>query len=171
MDTVQDQWRAVFCRPRQESRAEAHLENQGFDVFLPRIRVRERRGASILNRVEAMFPRYLFVRVVGTGSDWSTIRSTRGAIGLVRFGDRVPVISEHLIDALRNRHGRAGVVDISSAMEIQPDDPVEITHGPMAGLRAIFRAKTSQERVVILLNLLNNEREIQLPSTQIRKVV
>ncbi|HSH27157.1 MAG TPA: transcription termination/antitermination NusG family protein, partial [Wenzhouxiangella sp.] len=73
-------WRAVFCKSGQERRAEAHLENQGFDVFLPRIRTRMRVRGSSRMRVVAMFPRYLFVNLRAHAEDWSTIRSTRGVV-------------------------------------------------------------------------------------------
>jgi transcriptional antiterminator RfaH len=160
-------WRAVFCKPGQERRAEAHLENQDFQVFLPRVRTRSRSRMRVL----PMFPRYLFVNLRAHAEDWSTIRSTRGAIGLVRFGDRVPAVPDELIDTLRRQHDAFGAVDLSSAMEIGPDDPVEITDGAMAGLRAVFRARTGKDRVLVLLKLLEHEREIELPAELIKKVV
>lgn len=160
-------WRAIFCRSSQERRAEAHLENQGFEVFLPRIRTRD--GSRL--RVLPMFPRYLFVNLCAHAEDWSTIRSTRGAVGLVRFGDRVPAVPGDFIEFLMSRHDDFGAVDISRAMEIRPDDEVEITGGAMAGLRAVFQARTSQDRVVVLLKLLEQERTVELPADTIRKVV
>jgi transcriptional antiterminator RfaH len=164
-------WRAVFCRPGQETRAEAHLERQDFEVFLPRIRIRSRtRGHSRL-RVVPMFPRYLFVSLKAYAEDWSTIRSTRGAIGLVRFGERVPTVPDDFIELIKTRQGEAGAVDMSEAMAIKADDAVEITDGPMAGLRAVFRARSAQDRVIVLLKLLEHEREIELPANTIRKVV
>jgi transcriptional antiterminator RfaH len=164
-------WRAVFCRPGQEKRAEAQLENQNFEVFLPRIRMRVRSGSGSRVRVSPMFPRYLFVRLCAHAEDWSTIRSTRGAVGLVRFGDRVPWVPDEFIDFLKHRHDTFGAVDMSEAMEIRADDPVEITDGAMAGLRAVFQARSSQDRVVVLLKLLEQERKIELPANSIRKVV
>lgn len=164
-------WRAVFCKPGQERRAEAHLENQGFEVFLPRVRTRNRAGGNSRLRVQPMFPRYLFVNLCAHAEDWSTIRSTRGAIGLVRFGERVPAVPGDFIDYLMTRHDQFGAVDMSEAMEIRPDDNVEITDGAMAGLRAIFQARSGKDRVVVLLKLLEHERKVELPANAIRKVV
>ena len=165
------QWRAVLCRPRQERKAEAHLENQGFEVFLPRMRSRLRHGGQWISRVEALFPRYLFINLEAFADDWSTIRSTRGVIGLVRFGNEFPTLDDSIIRELRARHDAHGVIDMSEAMDIKTDDVVEITNGAMAGLKAVFRARTGEERVVVLLNLLNNEREVELPRDHVRKVV
>lgn len=164
-------WRTVYCKSREERRAEAHLENQGFEVFLPRVRTLTRIRGRTQTRVEPMFPRYLFIALEEFIDDWSTIRSTRGVISLVRFGDQFPTIQDGLVQALRTQHDRKGVVDISEAMEIRPDDSVEITDGALAGLRAIFRARSGQERVTVLLKMLNHEKEIELPGNAIRKVV
>ena len=167
----QRQWRAVLCRPKQERKAEAHLENQSFEVFLPRMRARSRLRGKWTTRVEPLFPRYLFIRLKEFADDWSTIRSTRGVIGLVRFGNEFPILDDAIIQELRARHDNHGVIDMSEAMDIQAEDSVEITNGAMAGLRAVFRARNGEERVVVLLKLLNNEREIELPRDHVRKVV
>lgn len=164
-------WRAVLCKPRQERKAEFHLENQGFEVFLPRVRVRRNTPRRTRNRVEPMFPRYLFVRLQAHAEDWSTIRSTRGAVQLVRFGDQIPPVPDDFIDTLRERHAQAGLIDMSRAMDISPDDPVEITEGALAGMRAIFEAESGKERVIILLRMLDNERRIEMPRSSIQKAV
>ncbi|QOC23428.1 transcription/translation regulatory transformer protein RfaH [Wenzhouxiangella sp. AB-CW3] len=165
------QWRAVLCRPKQERKAEAHLEHQGFEVFLPRLRARRLLRGRPIARVEPLFPRYLFVRLEAFADDWSTIRSTRGAIGLVRFGNEFPVLEDGIIYELRARQDDQGLIDLSAAMDVRANDPVEITSGAMAGLRAVFRARTGEDRVIVLLKLLNKEREIELPRDHIRKVV
>ena len=36
-------WYAVCCKPRQEAVAEENLLRQDFHVYLPRIRIRQRR--------------------------------------------------------------------------------------------------------------------------------
>lgn len=164
-------WRVVFCRSGQEQRAEAHLENQGFEVFLPRIRTRQRVGSSSRLKIVPMFPRYLFVNLCAHGEDWSTIRSTRGAIGLVRFGDRVPTVPEEFIRQLISRHDAFGSIDMSEAVRIKANDPVEITDGALAGLRAVFQARSGKDRVIVLLKLLEHERRVELPVSMIRKAV
>lgn len=165
-------WRAVYCKPRQERKAEFHLENQGFEVFLPRVRVLQRSTRKrSWTRIQPMFPRYLFVRLQAHADDWSAIRSTRGAVRLVRFGDQVPPVPEQFIEALRERHAESGVIDISRAMAIKPGDPIEITDGALAGMRAVFQAESGEERVVILLRMLEHERRVEMPRALIRKAV
>lgn len=164
-------WRTVYCKPRQERRAEAHLENQGFEVFLPRIRKRIRLRGRTRVRVEPLFPRYLFIALRKFTDDWSTIRSTRGVIGLVRFGDQFPTVSGDFIEALRRRHGGNGAIDMSDACQFRENDQVEISDGALAGLRAVFKAESGEQRVIVLLNMLNTTRTVEVPREHLRKVV
>ena len=81
-----DCWYAVCCKPRQESVAEDNLLRQGFHVYLPRIRIRQRRRKQWLDAVEVLFPRYVFIRIDPLRRSTAAVRSTRGVVGLVRFG-------------------------------------------------------------------------------------
>jgi transcriptional antiterminator RfaH len=148
------QWYAVHCKPKQDERAETELMKQGFEVFRPRIRTRRRTRERYRVVVESMFPRYLFVHLDDTDQDWSPIRSTRGVTGLVRMGGAVPVVPEAVIAGLRARADAENCIDLEPDDGFAPDDRVLITEGPLAGFEALFRARNSQERVVVLLNLM-----------------
>ncbi len=88
-----ERWYAVSCKPRQEAVAEDNLLRQGFHVYLPRIRIRQRRRRQWIDAVEVLFPRYIFIRVDPLRRSTATVRSTRGALGLVRFGGQ-PAVTE-----------------------------------------------------------------------------
>ncbi len=162
-------WHAVFCKPRQDERAEFHLRNQGFETFRPRTREPRIRNGRRHLTVESMFPRYLFVALATNGQDWGPIRSTRGAVGLVRMGHEAATVPTAVIDELRRRCDDNGIVQLAGAIDFAPDDPVEITDGPLAGYRALFQARTGAERVAVLLTLLNHERRVEVADTAIRR--
>lgn len=162
-------WHAVFCKPRQDDRAEFHLLNQGFDIFRPKTRQRYTRNGQRQVRIESMFPRYLFVRLSAAGQDWGPIRSTRGAIGLVRVGQNAAEVPEEVIRELRRRCDDNNIVNLSGSIDYRPNEAVEIIDGPLAGYRALFKARTGQERVSVLLSLLNNERCVEIPESAIRR--
>jgi transcriptional antiterminator RfaH len=147
-------WYAVHCKPRQDERAELELAKQGYEVFRPQIRVRRRAKQRYGVVVESMFPRYLFVHLDDEGQDWSPIRSTRGVTGLVRMGGQVPHVPEAVIEALRGRVDDANCIDLTPEDGFARNDRVLITEGPLAGFEALFQARNSQERVVVLLNLM-----------------
>ncbi|MFU8831482.1 MAG: transcription termination/antitermination protein NusG [Wenzhouxiangella sp.] len=162
-------WHAVFCKPRQDATAEKNLLNQGFEIFRPKTRVRITLRGRRRIQIESMFPRYLFVRLSLTGEDWGPIRSTRGAVGLVRLGLEIPVIPDPVIEMLRARCREDGIINLSGAIDFRTDDPVEITDGPCAGYRALFKSRSSEDRVIVLLKLLQHERQVELDGTSIRR--
>ncbi len=163
-------WHAVFCKPLQDARAEQNLLNQGFEVFRPKTKNRKKTGDRRRISIESLFPRYLFVRLGRTGEDWSPIRSTFGAIGLVKVGQDVPIVPDPVIESLRLRCVESDIIDLTGAIDYREDDPIEIIDGPCAGYRALFKARTKEERVVVLLKLLSHERKIEVPEEYIRKV-
>lgn len=162
-------WHAVFCKPRQDERAEAHLANQGFETFRPKTRQPRISNGRRRVLVESLFPRYLFVRLSADGQDWSPIRSTRGAIGLVRNGQDAAEVPESVIRDLRRRCDENGVVNLNGSIDYRPDEAVDIIDGPCAGYRALFQARTGAERVCVLLTLLNRTRAIEVPESAIRR--
>jgi transcriptional antiterminator RfaH len=159
------QWYAVHCKPKQDERAEIELQNQGFEVFRPRIRSRRRvRGRY---RVWSSRCSRATCSCAWTTSDqdWSPIRSTRGVTGLVRMGGCVPVVPEWVIEALQKRADAENCIDMNPADGFAPNDRVLITEGPLSGFEALFQARNSQERVVVLLNLI----QVTLPVHAITK--
>jgi len=163
-------WHAVFCKPQQDARAEENLINQGFEVFRPKTRNRRRTGNTRRIVIESLFPRYLFVRLGQAGQDWSPIRSTFGAIGLVKVGNQAPIVPDPVIESLKLRCSESDIIDLAGAIEYKENDPIEIIDGPCAGYRALFQARTKEERVVVLLKLLSYERKIEVPEDYIRKI-
>ena len=91
-------WYVVFCKPRQEAVAEENLLRQSFHVYLPRIRMKQRRGGQWVDCVEVLFPRYLFIRIDPHWRSAAPVRSTRGAVGLLRFGVTPAVVPEAVIE-------------------------------------------------------------------------
>lgn len=162
-------WHAVFCKPRQDARAEMHLRNQGFEAFRPRTREQRTRNGRRSVIVESMFPRYLFVQLAAGGQDWGPIRSTRGAVGLVRSGQEAAVVPAEVIAELRRRCDEDGIVRLAGAFDYRPNESVEIIDGPCAGYRGLFQARTGAERVAVLLTLLNHQRRVEVAEAAIRR--
>lgn len=161
-------WYAVYCRPRQESRAVWHLRNQGFAVLYPRARVRVRRGAAWKDRVEPLFPRYAFVQS-REETDLGVIRATRGAIGLVRFGSHLPCVPPEVMQAIAAQLEPDEILRTTRADELHPGDPVCVVDGPFAGALAQFAGKAADGRVAVLLEIMQRQSRVELDPGAIRK--
>lgn len=159
-------WYLLQSKPRQAERAQLNLERQGYQVYLPRITVERvrRRQRQLLE--EPLFPNYLFIRLQRWVDNWYPLRSTRGVSWLVAFGDQPIAVDDSLIAAIAQRCAQD-----AGPPELQPGESVEILDGPFAGLNAIFKASLGEQRVLILLDLLQRQVSVTLARNQVRRAI
>lgn len=161
-------WYLVHTKPRQEAIALTHLERQGYPCYLPRLAVEKIRRGKAQVVQEALFPRYLFVRLdaSGQGQSWSPIRSTLGVSTLVRFGGQPAKVDDALVDLLRGREHERPLQTL-----FEPGDAVVITQGPFAGLEAIYQTADAERRTMILLEILSRPVLMRVETGALRKAV
>ena len=155
-------WFAVFSKPRREAEAVEQLERQSYTAFLPRVRTRRRLRGQWQDIVEPMFPRYLFLRAALGQDDLRPVRSTRGVVGLVRFGGEPRPVPEVVMAELhRLCAGCDGVLELPESLG--PGSRVRVLEGPFAGCEAELLSLDGQRRALVLLELLGRLNTIQLP--------
>lgn len=162
-------WYLVYTKPQQERVALENLLRQGYESYLPLVRVRRRRQGRYVKIVEPMFPRYLFMHLSDETDNWGPIRSTIGVSSLVRFGVLPARVPDDLIDTLRAREDEEGLQKVEP-VELQPGDRVRIVEGVMAGYEAIFEAGTGRERVSLLLEIANTTARVQVSGHDIEPI-
>jgi transcriptional antiterminator RfaH len=162
-----ESWFAVVTKPRSEAIAEEHLQRQGYECLFPRVRRVLRGAAGMKSRVESLFPNYLFLRADPDAVSLAPVRSTRGAVGLVRFGAEPVAIPDAVIARIRERiDAEDGLVRLAMP-ELEPGQRVRVTEGPLLGWDAVFLAKEGFDRVRLLLQILGTAREVVLPRQQL----
>jgi transcriptional antiterminator RfaH len=134
-------WYLIQTKKRDEIKARNNLDSQGYDTYLP-----------LLNG-NVIFPGYLFVSIHQEA--FAPINSTRGVIGLVRFGDQLAIVPEKLIEGFRQTEWHL-------AQDYPAGSVVQITDGPFKYMKAIVKARQA-DRIVLLLNLMHQEQTITLP--------
>lgn len=161
-----ESWYLVHTKPRQEDVALTNLERQGYECYLPQMRIERIRRRKAEVATEPMFPRYLFIRLDSSdqGKSWSPIRSTLGVSQLVHFGARAAKVDNALVDLLRQRE-QAMPLD---AM-FHNGDSVVITDGPFAGIEAIYQTADADRRAFILLEILSKPVSMQIDTGRLRK--
>ena len=157
-------WYLIHSKPRQEEVARDNLERQGYSTYLPLLKTPRRRMGRRIIRIEPMFPRYLFIRLNTETDNWAPIRSTLGVSTLVRFGMTPSPVPDDLIEILRERDNSAGIQDIPMH-DFQSGQKVRIEEGPFMGYEGIFLAKTSQERVLVLLDIVGKSAKARVEVT------
>lgn len=159
-------WFAVHTHPRKEVVALDNLSRQGFESYLPRLKVQKvRRGRAVVIE-EPLFARYLFVRLdTGMGGrSWAPIRSTLGVCRLVQFGDRPARVAPELVDWLKQRESQQAQQTL-----YEPGQRVLITQGPFAGLEALVQANTGEQRALILLEILSKPVQMSIDPALLRR--
>ena len=155
-------WYAVCCKPRQEAVAEENLVRQDFHVYLPRIRIRRHRRGQWIDAVEVLFPRYLFIRIDPLQRNMAPVRSTRGAVGLVRFGGQPAVVPDEVMDALLQCEDPASGLHQENRTPFSNGDRIKLVDGPFAGMEAVFAEQDGEQRVIVLLELMGKTNQVRV---------
>ena len=144
-------WYLIKTKPRQEKIAKQNLENQAYRTFCPIV--------NINNRLVVIFPGYLFVQLNEKTQNWSPINSTKGVSHFVKFGlnfAKVPISVIEFIKA--NQHLTAD--KLKDLNKFKTGDKVQISDGVFNNFVAIFKSYKSDERVILLMDLLGQEQSL-----------
>ncbi|RXS43043.1 transcription/translation regulatory transformer protein RfaH [Idiomarina sp. 29L] len=146
-----DVWYVIRTKPKQEERAALNLENQGFEVFAPKLTVKKLRRGVRTSVVEPMFPNYLFVRLDDIIEQFYKIRSTYGVAGVLRFGNNIPKIPQQWVDEMK------GVDELTDEQAPKVGDSVEIQQGPFRGFLAKIVQLDGESRCFVMLEWMQKE--------------
>tara|TARA_B100000745_G_scaffold47039_1_gene28285 strand:+ start:113 stop:586 length:474 start_codon:yes stop_codon:yes gene_type:complete len=146
-------WYLLKTKPRQEIIAKQNLKNQGYGSFCPM--------AKINNRLVVLFPGYLFVQLNEKTQNWSPINSTKGVSHFVKFGLNFAKVPTSVIELIKtNQHITAE--KLKDLNKFKPGDKVQISDGVFNNFVAIFESYKSDERVILLMNLLGREQSLSV---------
>jgi transcriptional antiterminator RfaH len=159
-------WYCAYTKPGAELWARTNLWERGFEVYLPQY-LKRRRHARRTDHVAApLFPRYLFVAADLDAGVSRGITYAPGVSNLIAFGGDPAPVPDAIIAELRAQEGEDGLVDIDRgqgvASRYQPGDKVCIAEGPMAASVGIFHARSVDQRVFILLDLLGRQVQVKI---------
>lgn len=156
-------WYAVYTQPRNEDVACTHLQRQGFEVYFPRYQKR-RSHARRREMVSApLFPRYLFVSFDVHDPGWRAIRSTRGAIDLVRNGIDPVAVPDGIVEEIRAREAADGHVVLAQSLRLERGDNIRIDIGAFRLVDVIFESNRGEQRIQALLFMLGRQVIVHVP--------
>ncbi len=155
-------WFLLNLKPKKEFQVERLFQQASFDFYLPRCREGE--------RVRAFFPGYAFLRF-DHPRQYKLVHYTRGVKKIVG-NDAGPVsLPDAVIEELRAREVE-GFIEVRTFRDKPaPGDEIEVSEGPLKGLRGVFNRELSgHDRVLILLNYVSYQGRLQIEKARIRKV-
>lgn len=159
-------WYVVHTKVRQEQTACENLARQGFAVYLPRIKVLRRVRGLQQARLEPLFPRYIFFQPRSAAQSIGPVRSTLGVTNIVRFGQEPAVMRSVVLRDIRDFETRQNEAPDEEVSPFQPGGKVRIAAGPLNGLEGLV-SDVSQERVIVLMQLLGEDTRVSVSHHQL----
>jgi transcriptional antiterminator RfaH len=160
-------WYVIHTKPRREKEARENLERQGYEIYLPQIRIRKFIRRKWQYVIEPLFPRYLFAHLDLEETNTAPIRSTKGVNQLVKFGDRaVPVPNEFIAYLQRTADTETGLHQFVDAT-IKPGEKIAIVSGALQGMEGVFEQESGEDRVMVLVEVLGRLSRIAVPRQNI----
>lgn len=159
-------WIVAITQPQAERWANANLQRQGYQTYLPTYLARRRDHVlhTLTRLVERpLFPGYLFVHY-DSRDPRRPIRETPGVRDVIRCGSKVQWVRDGAVEAVINAeatrnalHGADGL----SATEPPwtPGTPCSLAAGPLAGHLAVILS-IGQNMVLVSILLFGQLREV-----------
>ncbi len=159
-------WFAVRVRSNYERTSGVHLEERGYEKFMPSYKI-ERRWSDRKKKIEQfLFPGYVFCRL--NPEDRLPVLSAPGVVGLVGCG-RIPTpIPDQEIERIR-RMVQSGLL-VTPWPYLELGQRVLIEQGPLAGVEGILEEVKGKCRLVVSINLLHRSVSAEVDRNWVRPV-
>jgi transcriptional antiterminator RfaH len=164
-------WFVAQTQPNKELVAQTHLEQQGFQSFLPLIKKIRRHARKVETVLRPLFPSYIFVALDLEHDQWRSINGTRGINYLLCHDDIKPAaIPNSVMDPLIAEQQAEGVIGSASFQKFMIGEQARLTEGAFKEETVTIETLNDRERVTVLLNFLNRELKVTVPLTSLEKL-
>ncbi len=162
-------WYCIYTKPKMEEAVSGQLLNlPDIEVFQPKLKRSGLRRGKLQEKTEHLFPCYLFSRFTPSRY-YHLITYTRGVKRIISDLSGHPcIVDDQIIAQIRSRL-KDGYIHLEPTI-FNPGDRVMIQEGPLAGLTGIFQQLKAQDRVLMLLNIINYQARIEVARQNITKL-
>lgn len=159
-------WYVVHSKPKCEHLAAGlMLGLPDVETYCPRIRFQRNTKRGKVWFVEALFPSYFFARFTPAVSI-RAVKHSQNVIRVVDFGGQMTPVSDRVIQMIREEMDGQEIREIHIGVKV--GDTVELTEGPMRGLKGIVNSiHSGEERVKILMDFLGRESLIEVNASKL----
>jgi transcription antitermination factor NusG len=159
-------WAAVYTRHQHEKNVADMLTMKGYEVFLPLYesmrKWKDRR--KLLNL--PLFPGYVFLR--GAQTRRLPVLTTPGVSMILRQGDRVAVIPEEEILAIRM--ALEGDFTVEPHPFLRCGERVRVKRGALCGVEGILVRKKNAFRLVLSVAMVAQSVAVEVEATDVEPV-
>ena len=150
-----ERWYVVRSLARQEAKAEFHLVQQGFPVFLPVMTKTVRHARKLRTVRGAIFPAYMFVVLDLARDRWRTINGTFGVASLVMAAEGPEPVPSGVVEQLFDYTDDDGLVRFDR--DFREGQSVRVKSGPFASAIGCLERLDANGRVRVLLDIMGGK--------------
>lgn len=162
------QWYALYTRSRFEKKMLTALTDRNVEVFLPMREVLSRWKDRKKKIWLPLFPGYLFVNHVNTPENRFRILNLPGAVRFVGFEGRADPVPDDQVLAIRRFLESS--LSIDPYPYIQVGTRVEVTAGPLKGVRGMLIEKRGKFRFVLQVDLIRQAVSVEIDASDVQPV-
>jgi transcriptional antiterminator RfaH len=168
-DSDKPQWYAIHTKAKQEAIAKLNYQRQGYHVYLPQFRKIVRHARRTTEKLAPFFPGYLFLHLTPEQQNWTTIASTRGALGALCFGNTHIPIPGWIINDLKAREDQTHTISIVETIreKLVPGCAVNVNIAGDERIQGVFYSSSGSENVDVLLSLLGRQVKTKVSITRV----
>jgi transcriptional antiterminator RfaH len=161
-------WAVINTHPHKERFAIENLVRQEFEAYCPMLRRTVRHARRSDTVLRPMFPGYVFAAMDIDRQRWRSLLSTFGVRTVVRNGDKLSLMPQSFVDALRAREIDGAITRPTSPYQV--DQEIRLVAGPFEGIVAKIIALDDNDRLVVLMNLLNRPVKVKVDGEHVSEL-
>lgn len=156
-------WFVINTKPKKENQVERLMVEAGFEIYCPKYLTEK-------HRIKPFFPGYAFLKF-SYPEQFKLVKYTRGIKKIVG-NDLGPIpLPEETITHIKSKEHNGFILLERCYDQPEVGDKIEVTNGPLKGLKGIFKKELSdRERVMILLDYVSYQGILLIKKEKIRKL-
>jgi transcriptional antiterminator RfaH len=159
-------WYLLYCKPRNEVRAQQNLAQQGIETYLPMMPEHKTSpGGKANSRQVPLFPSYLFIHFDPLQTSVARIHATRGVNRLIGCREDMTPIDDDIIRRIKLRELKPP--EIKTEPSLKAGDKIRFTQGPFAELEGVFEEPSGDKRCHVLFNIMGQLQRLTVPRESI----
>jgi len=161
-------WYCFRSKVRREKMAATAVRvRQGRMTFAPTISILRKTRQGKKRFVEPLFPGYFFAQC-RIDEDLRNLLATEGVTGVIRYGERIPVVPDAAMEALRETFSQGEDPLEIGDPELKPGMKVRLLEGAFHDFPAeILAIESGSQRVVLLLEFLGRQTQIRVSADRL----
>jgi transcriptional antiterminator RfaH len=154
-------WYPFYTLPRHEKKIAALFERNGTEHYLPLLKVLRKWHDRKKWVEEPLFKSYIFVRTSYPSTDFYKIVSSPGIIKSISFEGRPQSITDAEIVSIKQLL-ELGYTLKAVKTPLKKGTPVEITGGPLVGMKGEVIGPKGKRKFIIRINTINTALQVDI---------